>query len=246
MNKLSTTKVEFTLTEEATEFLDIGYRAEVEVAKLERAAIPYVLVAGAAFHLAKAEMPHGQWERYLATTVSLPVRRVQERMASVTNALVKLGYEIESRAFKTIVFSSKIAKARDRALLDTPYSAALVRDISEALTGKSQRQLELYLGVRAPKKPLLPPPQAKEEDPAAVARREIGSAMDKFREGLALLQHRRADLDDRTRAEVGYHCANHVQHMIPAGWQVVIRTHTGQEMTMQQVFAEHLGLPEAP
>ena len=245
MNKLSPTKIE--LTVKVAEFLDIGYRAEVEVAKLERASIPYVLVAGAAFHLAKAEMPHGQWEKYIESTDQIKLRTAQFRMASVTNALVKLGYEIEPRAFETIVFSSKIAKAHTCALLETPFARGLVAAIEEALSGhKNAKQLEIYLGVRAPKKPLLPAPQAKEEDPAAVARREIGAAMDKFREGLALLQHHRADLDDRSRAEVGYHCANHVQHMIPAGWQVVIRTHTGQEMTMQQVFAEHLGLPEAP
>jgi hypothetical protein len=154
-------------------------------------------------------------------------------MTNVNNLLNHCGVFIEPRAYQALINETA----------DT-YTAAVLQNINTFIDGKSATQLEL--SIRAPKKPLLPAPKAEEEDPAAVARREIGAALDKFREGLALLQHHRADLDDRSRAEVGYHCANHVQHMIPAGWQVVIRTHTGQEMTMQQVFAEHLGLPEAP
>jgi hypothetical protein len=83
-----------------------------------------------------------------------------------------------------------------------------------------------------------------EEDEAQRVTRELTVALQQFREGLASIQHHAAHLDDKSRAEVGYHCAHHVAHMLPDGWRIVVRAHTGQELTIEQVFAEHLGLPE--
>jgi hypothetical protein len=199
----------------------------------ERKALRDAIRAGAALLLIKAEVSDGDWANTLAAHSTIHRSTAHRWMTNVNNLLNHCGVFIEPRAYQALINETA----------DT-YTAAVLQNINTFIDGKSATQLEL--SIRAPKKPLLPAPKAEEEDPAAVARREIGAALDKFREGLALLQHHRADLDDRSRAEVGYHCANHVQHMIPAGWQVIIRTHTGKEMTMQQVFAEHLGLPEAP
>lgn len=152
------------LTKKAAELWDIGNRAEAEVCKLERAAIPYILVAGAAFHLAKAEVPHGQWEHIIEACSPLSLRTVQQRMSAVDSALMRLGFDLEPRAYETIVFASKFAKAHDRALLTTKYAAALTTAITDALSGKSSHQLELYLGIRAPKK--LPPADLPSDDAA--------------------------------------------------------------------------------
>ena len=52
-------KVQSHVSTEAARMLETGLTAESHIAKLEREAIPYILVAGAAFHLAKAKMEHG-------------------------------------------------------------------------------------------------------------------------------------------------------------------------------------------
>lgn len=197
----------------------------------ERKALRDAIRAGAALLILKAEVADGNWAATLAAHSTIHRSTAFRWMTNVNNLLNHCGILIEPRAYQALINETA----------DT-YTAAVLNQINAFIDGKSATQLEL--SIRAPKKPLLPAPRAEEEDPAAVVRREISLGLDQFREGLARLQQHRADLDDRTRAEVGYHCANHVQHMIPVGWRVVIRTHTGQEMTMQQVFAEHLGLLE--
>ena len=145
-------KVQSHVSTEAARMLETGLTAESHIAKLEREAIPYILVAGAAFHLAKAKMEHGQWESTIKNATPMSLWTVQKRMQSVDNALARLGYELEERAYKTIVFSSKIAKACDRTFLETPYTKGLAAALNDAFAGKTGHQLELELGIRAPKK----------------------------------------------------------------------------------------------
>ena len=233
------------ISTEAARMLETGLTAESHIAKLEREAIPYILVAGAAFHLAKAKMEHGQFEQTIKNQTPLALRTVYMRMAAVDNALARLGFDREDRAYEIIVFSSKIAKLHDRAVLETKFAKSLTSALNDAFAGKTGHQLELELGIRAPKKlPAHLRPPVVDEDPAVVASRQIREALQKFEEGLAMLQHHAAELDDKDRAEIGYHCANHLAHMLPDGWKFHIHTHTGHELTIAQVFAEHLGLPE--
>ena len=232
------------MTTEAAELLNIGLTAESHVEKLARDAMPYVLVVGAAFHLAKAQMEHGQWERTIENATPMALRTVRERMQTVDNALAKLGYELEPRAYETIVFSSKISKRRACAVLESKFAKGLTARLNEIFSGKNIHAIQLELGIRAPKKLLLAAVKP-DADPAQTIAHDITEALQNFRCGLAMLQNHVEHLSDKDRAEVGYYCADHLAHMLPSGWKFHVHAHTGKELTIQQVFAEHLGLPEA-
>jgi hypothetical protein len=81
-------------------------------------------------------------------------------MATVNSALEKLKCPVEPRAYETIVFSSKLAKAHNCALLESKFAKQLVGQLEDTFAGKNARQIELELFVRKPKltaKPLTNP-----------------------------------------------------------------------------------------
>ena len=232
------------LDPDALRWLQFGRQAENEVERLSLQAMPCVLVVGAAFHLAKAKLPHGQWEQAISEITKLNVRTVQRRMQTVDNALLKFGYDLEPRAYETIVFASKLAKESPGTLLDSKFAKGLTGRLNELFSGKNTKEIQLELGIRAPKKLLLAAVKP-DADPAQTIAHDITEALQNFRCGLAMLQNHAEHLSDKDRAEVGYYCADHLAHMLPDGWKFHVHAHTGKELTIQQVFAEHLGLPEA-
>jgi hypothetical protein len=202
--------------------------------KHEGAAMHSMLIAAAGLHLLKLESDQGDWLTVLASTTKIKPRTAQQWMANLDALFDRVGYVKEVRAYNAI-FAERT---------DDQWSQNLLLRINEWIEGLTQHQLEFSLSTRKPKKPLLPAAPKPDEDPAVVAQREIGQAFEKFCEGLAMLQRHSADLTDEVRAQTGYHCARHLQHMIPQGWTFHIHDHTGKhEFSIERYFQNQLQLP---
>jgi hypothetical protein len=205
------------------------------VSKLQQLAAP-MIKAGAAFWILKSKTAEGQWLDTLAAHSSHDRTAVWRWMQTAEHALQHIGYAVEERAMLAI-----IADTQD------DFGVALLSALNDAIAGKSRRQLQLEFGIRKPAHPLLPPGAATDDltDEQRAARRlaaEISKHKRAFEDSLAHLQTRLADLTDADRAAIGYACAAHVAFLLPDGWKLQVLPHTGKPMTVEQVFAEHLGL----
>lgn len=229
------------LTKAAAEVWEIGNRAEAQVEKLGRKAMPFVLVAGAAFHLAKELVPHGQWEHLVEACSPLALRTVRARMQTVENALEKLGYKPERRAFEAIVFSSKLAKRHDRAVLETPHAKQLLADLNAIFAGRNAHQIELELGIRASKKPRELPP-ATEEDAEKRARDQAVAAVQSLRESVNTVRNLAEHLDKVHWNDVAWSCLDGLVHCLPKGWPIEVQQPNGlPRIELQQLLEQHVG-----
>ena len=211
------------LSKKAAELWDIGNRAEAQIEKMEREAVPLILVAGAAFHLAKAEVPHGEWEHLIKACSPIALRTVQFRMSAVDNALLKIGFTPETRAYETIVFSSKIAKAHTVCAFDTTtkYATHLIESISDALSGKSAKQIELELGIRKPKL-ITDGPHRTDEDVERSQRDQAARAVMNFCEGVTIIQNLGAHITEDQRLAVAWAARDALVRLAPQGWPIQI------------------------
>ena len=217
---------------------EIANRHGNEVVKaLKKLAVP-MIKAGAAFWLLRAGTGDGEWLATLEAHSTHDRTAVWRWMQTAEHALQHIGYAVEERAMRAI-----IAARQDE------FGAALLTALNDAIKGKTGRQLQLEFGIRKPVKPLLPPGAAVQEDgltdeqrAAARVQVELREAMRGFEDGLARLSHHSAVLSDPVRAAVGWACARQVVSMLPDGWTVQVMPPTGKPLTIEQVFAEHLGL----
>lgn len=242
MGKLAKLEPPSPLNAQAAEFWDIGNRAEAEVEKLGRQAMPYVLVAGAAFHLAKAEVPHGNWEHLIEACSPISLRTVRQRMQTVDNALLKLGFPIDRRAYETIVFSSKLAKRRNCAVLGTPFAKELTGQLSAIFAGKNARQIELELNVRKPKSIAAGKAHATEEDAERAARDEALQHLTAVHEGVIALRALGGHLDEPHWNQLAWACRDGLVRCLPPKWKVqIVDPVHHKPVELDEFLAGHVG-----
>jgi hypothetical protein len=97
--------------------------------------------AGAAFHLAKIETGHGDWEDAVAKHCPFSLRTVQKYMQMAEGALLKNGFDPDERSFRAL--TAKSSKLDD-------FGRLLRGKLDESLNGKSKKQLEIEFGIRRP------------------------------------------------------------------------------------------------
>jgi len=200
--------------------------------KEERKTLRDSLRAGAGLLLLRGDIQDGDWADTLAANSNIHRATAWRWMTNVQNLFAHCGIPEQDRGCRALVAETA----------DDDYTQSVLETINGFIDGQNATQMNFVL--RAPKKLLLPAARV-EEDPAKTISREIRDALANFEAGLAMLQHHANDLDDATRARIGYHCAVHLQHMLPVGWKFHVHAHTGKELTIEQVFVAHLGLPEA-
>ena len=143
----------------------LGTAAEKQMMKTGLACV----AAGAAFHLAKLQTGHGNWEATVAANSKFSDLTIQLWMQTAEHALLTLGYDRDERAFTVFVENaSKSAKAHRGAVLKTDCARHLLSDLKAACEGKSGRQLQMAFGIRKPKAKTLP---AHDDDPHDASKR---------------------------------------------------------------------------
>lgn len=228
------------LTKTAAEFLDIGNRANVELGKIERAAIPRVLVAGAAFHLAKAEVRRGDWEHMIRSASPFALRTVRQRMETVDSALLKLGFGLDRRAYETIVFSSKYSKRHNCAVLKTPFAKELIGAIERVLGEKSANQIELELFIRKPKQ-VRAGSDATEEQNRKTDRDLALGYMTDVCEGINALGRLGKHLDDEHLNRLAWACFDGLRRAVPEWPLQILPPMNKPAIELEQFLVSHLG-----